>query len=97
MKREKTNRALEIMLNLGLILDVDDQVFIEALVFKNDYPKGVVPCDCLHLFIYFKDDETVCDKIHQIMSIDNYSHHCLYRKEDIDEGVDTHIQLAFNL
>lgn len=97
MKNKKINRALEIMLELGFLLDTDDQVFIEGLVFRNDYPKGVVPCDYLHLFVYFKDDETVCDKINKIISIDNYSHHCLYRKEDIDEGVDTHIQLAFNL
>ena len=97
MRNEKTNRALEIMLELGFILNTDDQVFIEALVFSDDYPKGVVPHDYLHLFIYFKDDETVHNKIHKIMNIDNYSHHCLYKKEDIDKSIDTHIQLAFKV
>ena len=95
MRNKKTNRALEIMLELGFVLDSDDQVFIEALAFSDDYPEGVVPFDHLHLFVYFKDDETACDKIHKIMNIDNYSHHCLYRKEDICEDIDTHIQLAF--
>lgn len=98
MRHQKTNRALQIMFELGLILEENDEMFVEGLTFKKDYPEGVVPYDNLHLFIHFEDDDTISDKIHKIMSLENYSHHCLYRKEDINqEGINSHIQLAFKL
>lgn len=98
MRHQKTNKALKIMFELGLILEDDDQVFIEGLTFKKDYPEGVVPYDNLHLFIHFQNDDTISKKIHKIIGLKNYSHHCLYRKEDINQpDIKSHIQLAFKL
>lgn len=88
-RHNKEIKALETMFKLGLILDEEDQVLVEGMFFKKDYPEGVVPADYIHIIMEFGNKDNVCEKIAQIKKMDNYHSHCLYE--------DYSMQLAFNL
>ena len=87
---EQERIGLQIMYQLGQILDEEDNIYIEGMFFKKDYPEGVITKDYLHLFIEYDNQDTIADKIKKIKNIDAYSHMCCYPEMH-------NIQLCFNL